>query len=128
MSNYKFCPDCSRFLHPVEKTPDDDEDSDVEEKGLYLECDECGYYEKTNTFSAIHFTKKTEDVKYINESRMVKDYVFDKTFLRTKKIECLNSKCPSRGKGNPEIVKIKHDKQLEAGFLCTECNFIWGKY
>jgi DNA-directed RNA polymerase subunit M/transcription elongation factor TFIIS len=130
MSNYKFCPECSTFLHPIEKSPDDDVDgdSDIEEKGLYSKCNQCGHYEKTNTFSAIHFSKNTKKIKYINKARMTKDYVFDKRYKRTKQKECVNTSCSSRGKQNPEIVLITNNKQPEIGYLCTECNFIWGKF
>ena len=127
MSNYKFCPDCSRFLYPTEKIPDE-EDSDVEEKGLYLECDECGYYEKIKTFSTTHFSKKTKEIKYINKARMVKDYLYDFRFKRTTKMECINSNCSSRNENNPEIVLITNNKQPEIAYLCGKCNHIWGKF
>ena len=91
-------------------------------------CDECGYYEKTNTFSTTHFSKKVEEIKYMNNNRMVNDYIFDKTFARTKKLECVNSKCSSRGKNNPEIILLTTDKRPEIGYLCSTCKSLWGKY
>lgn len=129
MSNYKFCQECSTLLVPVEKTPEDnDSDSDVDEKGLYLKCNKCGHHEKTTSFSTIHFSKNTREIKYINKTRMSQDYTRDVRFKRTNQKECINTKCCSRGKKNPEIVLVTSNKHPEIGYICTECNFTWGKF
>lgn len=126
MSNYKFCPECSTFLYPVEKIREDDSDSYADEKGLYLKCNQCGHHEKTTSFSTIYFSKNTKEIKYINKARMIQDYIYDKRYKRTKQIECINNNCYSRGKKNPEIVLITSNKSIKIEYLCTECNFIWG--
>ena len=130
----KFCPDCSRLLYPVEKIPDNDTSSDVEddddekiEGGLYLECDNCSYHEKTNTYSTVHFSKKVENVQYAHPKRIIDDYVFEMTLPRTQTKPCSNFKCPTRGKKNPEIVLITSEKHPEIAYLCTVCKFTWGK-
>jgi len=131
MSNNKFCPDCSTLLHPSEKIHDrDSKESDDDEEledGLYLVCGDCSYNEKATTFSTTHFSKKIEKTQYVHPKRIVSDYIFDMTYTRTESKPCANSKCPSHGKDNPEIVLITTEEHPEIAYLCTVCKYIWGK-
>ena len=123
MSNNDFCPECSTILKPKEITGDDDEKS---ENGLYLVCEDCSYREKTNSFSAFHFSKKEEKTRYLSKNR-ISDYIFNKALNRTFKLECINNKCPSRGKNNPEIVIITSGDHPEIAYICSVCKHVWGR-
>ena len=124
----KFCPNCSTYLHPVEKSFETDEEikDGNEGEGLYLVCDDCFYHEKAITFSATHFSKKIEKTQYVHPKRIITDYVYEMTFKRTKEKICPNENCPSRGKANPEIILITNEFHPEIAFLCTECKYVWG--
>lgn len=128
--NNQFCPNCSTMLRPIEKLKnnEDYDESENFEEGLYLECRECFYNEKTNTFSKIHFSKKYKKIHYIHPKRMVNDYIHDKTYSRTTKIECINNECSSRNNKNSEIILITSKEHPEIGYLCSECKNIWGKF
>ena len=127
-SKYKFCPECSTLLHPIERISEYEDTKDSEEEeGLYLTCKECSYSEKTNTFSTVHFTKKVEKIQYVHPKRIIYDYIFDMTYPRTKSMECANIKCSSRNKDNPEVVLITSEEHPEIAYLCTVCKNMWGK-
>ena len=127
----KFCPNCSTLLQPIEKMKKYDDatdniDADTEDvEGLYLVCGDCAYREKINTFSVSHFSKKIEIIPFANPNRIVNDYRYDMTFPRTKSKTCANSKCPSQGNQNPEIVQITEENRPEVSYLCTVCNNMW---
>ena len=119
----KFCPNCSTFLHPQEKFSDEN-DEETKESGLYMVCGECSYQEKINYFSAPHFNKEIKTNS--KPIRVAEDYIYDVTFARTKTLECINVKCPSKGKDNPEVVLITSDKRPEIAYLCKICKYRWG--
>lgn len=128
-----FCPECSTLLHPEEIFSDneDSNEDETEEKtpsgGLYLVCGECSYREKTESFTAHHFSKKIEKIQYVHPKRIVEDYIYDMTFPRTRSKVCSNKECPSQGKENPIIVLITSENHPEIAYLCTDCKYIWGK-
>jgi DNA-directed RNA polymerase subunit RPC12/RpoP len=139
-----FCPDCSSILNPTvltEKSFKNSEDENTlhdtpkniekgkEILGLYMVCSSCGYKIKKNRFSTIHFTKKVQEHNLNMNSMRIADLIFDKTYQRTMKIECVYENCPSKNDGtNPEIVLITSNKHPELGNLCTVCKNIWNKY
>lgn len=125
-SEFSFCPECSTLLEPVNNLNNDEDIVEDDEK-LYLQCHNCMYYEEAKMFSIKYYdNSKNNNISTIKHNR-IGDYKYDPTYLRTKSISCINEKCSSIGKSNPEIILITSENHPEYGFMCSECTYTWGQ-
>lgn len=125
----EFCPNCKSILLPVELDEEDLEDTEYKESGLYLRCNNCSFARPTNYFTTTHFTKGVTQKNVLNvDPARIKDLKYSKEYEFTKQLPCANKDCTMKKGENPEIMLIKTDKSVELGYLCTECDYLWGKF
>jgi DNA-directed RNA polymerase subunit M/transcription elongation factor TFIIS len=111
----KFCRDCNNFLYSIEER----------EKKAYLKCRSCPYEEevtKANPVVYEHDLHQDTSVQY-----SINPYLkHDPTLPRFTTMLCLNGECPTRARGESNIVGIKLDAKTVAWlYQCAVCDTTW---
>lgn len=113
----KFCPDCSNCLYIEEVTQD-------EKKILKNSCRNCGYSEERTNNKVDEF-----QFDYDGHKKLIvpEELTYDKTYLRTRVVECPNTDCICNKdeKVAPEVLYYRQKNSLKLHYVCCHCNTMW---